>query len=623
MEHLFERASYKNYQNTWSKKMFDRVTGFDPSPDKRYEVWLLDTIKKECIASFETNPPLWSSENSTPEMKEFTRKFNIVFFQNMLLDESLYSPYPKRHWWEVVLDKLGLNINTLPEDGDIHKKLSSSIDSSESPLLKKGIFRKYILTTEDVPALMEALKIHRWASESNKISLVDKNIANIKWIPDLLHFVQPLRDEYEGAADTLNLKGGKGYEGEDVRAGKDFIVLGKDDKAIILRILTFLGSEFWACKGTSWCVRGGDYRKYGSERYFNNTYTDRGKGGHSPAIYYIGNEEGKKTKLSFFEGPNVQYRTPDNKALTYTEMLSIPEEHKRLLAKHLWIFAFFTGETKLSIDYAAYVKIFGSPEDEPIQELKKLENELYDLTAEISDYSSNHPVEDYVGSNRGGYVYNLIDIKPEKKWDDMTPAEQKFFEGFWEIVNAISEDWDYDALRDKDIGDYIYEKPAGTDEDGEPVWSDEQREKAEQNYIDKEQDYATEELYDKISRARISSLEREFHHGKEIYELLNDYYKEAKVPGLVAKLQKEYDLKQKEYDQEEEEVELRQEEFVKNFLIEETYDNNWQELQKNYGGTERLGTVFVKVYGYKKPSEFSQTTERKRNMIENLLRRFK
>jgi len=668
MEHLFERANYKNYQNIWSKEMFDRVIGFDSSNDKRYEIWLL-TIFKNMLVKTITNQAsyVYDTEIGRSLGKE---KVNIIV-KTIINNFFIFGVPQQKSFTDFIFEKLPEDIKLLPsvkpesvggmdfKDQSVFSAIEFFNPFTYSDSSAKWI-NNYLLTNEDVPALMEALKIHKWASDANKIPPAEKNISNIQSISQLFKFVQPLREEFEGATDTINFEGGKGYEGEDVRAGKDFVVLGTDKRATIVKILSFLGSEYWA-KGTSWCIRGADYRPYGSEGYFKR-YTANGQ---APAIFYIQTtENGKKYKMAFLEGEGVQYRDPKNDPLGFDELMAIPDEHKKLLAKHLWFFGFLTGAVKEKIDYDQYVELVGEPDGSPAKD-------LFDLQ-----------------------VHEVVDFKNLKKknWEDMTPAEQKFIEGFDEIVDEILMEIDYENLKDEDIAGWIdNEEPQGgyegedcpacnktgfsirsndyTDRygwrsykvltkeeydnilakikeklpkltdtfasayeirdyrghqkaflvdkdkmiavarkakhkckdcegtgslDGDPIWSDEQRERAEKKHRDSQYEYAEEGVVRDFNNASMSNIGRNFRDGKKVAELLEEYYQET----VVKPYKDSFNLLLSVSNLDE--------------IKEKVMGGNYQ------GATEKLGEVFVAKRGYKIPSNSKPP-----GVIERLLRRFK
>lgn len=544
---LNEKADFNKYSKIWSKELFDRVISIDSTKDRRYETWLLDIFRRETLndinlaiksENWESNVLNTLRHKEIP--KEFLDKFVSIYISSLFNDSIFLKPAAYGDIIKYILNKAGIKVESLTKEQNF--SLLSNILSHALIILKSNntIYSRYISSNEDRPALTEALQIHEWLSNSNRIPMEQRNISRYKTIQELMNFVQSYRSTYEAAHDS-NTEGS-----ETVKVGRDFTVIYKDKNVIIVNIITFLGSEYWACKGTSWCIRGGTYRQYGSENYFNRTYTDRSEGGNSPVVFYIKTlEDGEKYKMAFVEGPEVQYRTPTNEELTLDEVRKIPDNHQKIMSDYLWLFRLLTGRSRFILNYDEYAVAI-----------------------------DNVPMPDY--------VYEVIDFNDlkRKKWENLTSVEQKFLEGLDEIVNDIADNTDYDFLDDTNIGDYIDEEPVETDEDGEPAWSEEQREQAKQNYNDKQMEYNYDEIYKEYNNARIDNLTHSFRQGKDVYELVKEYYRET---------------------------------FSKVLSVE-----TLNEVENDIG-LERIGTALVAKEGYKNPT----VQKTKENLIERLLRRFK
>lgn len=333
-ESLQEAANFNNYKQFWNEDLFDLVKSFDPSPDNRYEAWLLDTFRKII---------LYEAKQTLP-MFQIPREYLKFYLQTMLLTPLLYamnSDTTARI--KLFTDKFNLDVENLAE---LELRTRQFLDNPPVLPSISRTFNRYINSQEDRGGLIEALNIHRWLSESNRLTPEQKNISNFKTLDQLISMTQPYFQEYEEVAQGLAI-------GSRVQEGRDYKILLADEQAdvLIVQIKTFLGSQYWGT-GTSWCIKS-------SEEYLD-LYTNNGT---APCIYYIFNPKGgpdkpATVKWAFVEGDRnklynpsnyikVQYRNPHNQPLTYGDMEKIPEAHRNLLSKYLWLFQFLKGEIKI------------------------------------------------------------------------------------------------------------------------------------------------------------------------------------------------------------------------------------------------------------------------------------
>lgn len=444
---LHERADFAKYSKIWSKELFDKIIVIDPSPDKRYETWLLDTFRKEIGGFFKVNPILKNfTLNSTSEQKEFTSRFNDIFLQNMFLDKSFYE-HSSSWWADDILKKIKVN------NPELIKSLMDSL-SHTPPLRLSNIFMRYIETNEDTPALIRDLSIHRWLSDANRLPTNQKNISNFRTIKSLGDAMSPYYQEYAEVEEQLMI-------GTRVKSGVDYNLILEDknsegDSVVIVKINSFTGSQYWG-KGTNWCIISSSTLL---DRYTNNK--------KASCIYYIIIKPDKtKIKLAFVEGDKsllknvqsydgVQYRTPNNKELTFGQIKSlVSEKHQQILAKYFWIFEFMLGQVK-QIEGGKEVQEFETVGDA----LKALNSDdrndvMQDFYEEASDayYSSDESVmpekeiENYINED----PEELEKIEDPNEWEEAKECTACEGTGY-----AFTEKWGKEGYQSNElsIGEY-------------------------------------------------------------------------------------------------------------------------------------------------------------------------
>ena len=536
---LQERANFNQFKQFWAKELFDKVITIDPSPDKRYEVWLLDRLRKQLTYSFKNFISTYFEPNSLP--KEFIN----FYLQEMLLNKEFYDKnrQNQRERFAIYLNKFEYiigsveNIPRLPPN--IHKFLNMIPNIS-----KVDISVSRILDGEDAPALTKALKIHRILSESGKITPEQKNIANFKTIQQLIEFITPFLEDYD--FDEATIQGN-----QEVRPGEDFNVLLNDGKTLILEIITYAASEYWACVGTSWCIRQ-------DERYFDH-YTDDGK---APCIFYIKvGENGKRYKMAFLEGPAVQYQSPSNQALSIKNIKdSIPAEHLKVLEDYLWIAQFMNGKISYKMDFDAkfqndspnrvsdvvdihdlFDKEFSSLTTEEAELRDFIEEQIDDNFFEYSERVPDDEIGEYINEEPEGGVdteecepcngtgYALIASKDNGTWlhknqfnDVFTTIKEKnpdLAKEFEQAYKFIAERNMYKLINKPAMLKIAKEfknkcRYCGGDGKitGEKNWSEDQRERAQQEYDDKRMDYYRDEYLRDLNfsswNSRASTLQK-------------------------------------------------------------------------------------------------------------------